>query len=184
MLLIRLFYHAASCTECRMWRALSLCDTQSDCGQWRTPRTVCHVGHTCRAAARTQPPALTDLQQTYREYRVVSVWLWTDRQTSVEGLGWPCPAGTDRDRLELVCDWLNCSVSWHVSHCTENYTIRDANSFSPNHKTVWNPKGSLSRSQNHIKSVTWMGTKCCLSGSVEPVSQNSCSWIQLYLQFQ
>jgi len=39
------------------------------------------------AAARTQPLGLTDLQQTYREYRFVSVWLCRTHKTSVEGLG-------------------------------------------------------------------------------------------------
>jgi hypothetical protein len=62
MLLIRLFYHAASITESRMWRVLW---HRAAWEHWRTPRPVWPVEHTCRSAAlRTQPLVLTDLQQT------------------------------------------------------------------------------------------------------------------------
>ena len=97
-----------------MWR--ELCH-RAVWGTEGPPWPVCPVEHTCLAAARTHPLVLTDLQQTYSEYRFVSAeHLWrvlADRvQKGQRVSGWSCHGTLRQDNRSAQGDVTSpCVVS-------------------------------------------------------------------------
>jgi hypothetical protein len=108
MLLIWLFYHAASCTESRMRRVLSLCDIEQTADNEGPSAGVSGGAHVSGSSAHstTRANGFTAVVQRISVCAGVVIKGQTER-SSVEGLGWLCPDGTEGDRLEFFCNLYN-----------------------------------------------------------------------------